>query len=92
LWRKHIAGRLPDLCYFEPSAVYLAAPLPHPGVHHALCNAIEPSSTPHHRQLLRHPWARHAQGTDHFVKLARKYRYILRADIEKYFQASTTKS
>lgn len=64
-----------------------AAPFRDRVVHHALCNVIEPLFE---AQFFPHSYAnRVGKGThaavDHCQALARRYRYVLRADIVKHF-------
>src|SRR5271166_823680 len=64
-----------------------AAPFRDRVVHHALCNVIEPIFD---RRFIPHSYAnRLRKGThralDHLQTLARRYRYVLRADIVKHF-------
>ena len=81
-------GEYRTFVIFEPKRRFIsAAPYRDRVVHHALCNAIEPIFN---ATFIDSCYAnRLGKGThkalDHFVKLARQYRYILRADIEKYF-------
>jgi retron-type reverse transcriptase len=64
-----------------------AAPYRDRVVHHALCNVIEPIFN---RGFIHGCYAnRLGKGTHkalgHFVRLARRFQYCLRADVEKYF-------
>lgn len=64
-----------------------AAPYRDRVVHHALCNVIEPLLD---RGLIDHTYAcRRGKGThraaETAVRLARRYRYVLKADVRKFF-------
>lgn len=73
---------------YEPKRRLIsAAPYRDRVAHHALCNVIEPIFN---NSMIDSCCAnRKGKGThtalDHFVSLAKQYRYCLRADIEKYF-------
>ena len=73
---------------FEPKRRLIsAAPYRDRVAHHGLCNIIEPLFN---TGMIDGCYAnRKGKGThkalDHFVRLAKRYRYCLRADIEKYF-------
>lgn len=86
--KSYVPGPYKTFVIYEPKRRLIsAAPYRDRVVHHALCNVIEP--------LFDHGFLdscyanRKGKGSrkalDHFVSLARRYRYCLRADIEKYF-------
>ena len=86
--KTYIPGDYKTFVIYEPKRRLIsAAPYKDRVVHHALCNVITPIFE---RSLIDSTYAnRVGKGThkalDHFVKLAKKYKYILSADIEKYF-------
>lgn len=66
-----------------------AAPFSDRVVHHALCQVVEPVLD---RGLIYDCWASRAGKGSHravlrYQQLARRYRYVLKADIRKYFPA-----
>lgn len=81
-------GEYKTFVIFEPKRRYIsAAPYRDRVVHHALCLVTEPIFD---KTFIDSSYAnRFGKGThralDHFVGQARRYRYCLRADIEKYF-------
>ena len=85
---RYRPGPYRSFLIYEPKRRYIsAAPYLDRIVHHALCNVIEPIFD---KAFVDSCYAnRTGKGThkalDHFVVAARRYRYCLRADIEKYF-------
>ncbi|HOS04281.1 MAG TPA: reverse transcriptase domain-containing protein [Candidatus Hydrogenedentes bacterium] len=81
-------GAYKTFVIYEPKRRLIsAAPYRDRVVHHALCNVIEPIVD---RTFVDSCYAnRIGKGThkalDHFTALARRYRYCLHADVEKYF-------
>lgn len=74
------------ICDGKPRLIS-AAPYRDRVVHHALCNVIEPIFD---RQFIYDTYAcRKGKGThaalDRFTHYARRYRYVLKADVRKYF-------
>lgn len=88
LAKTYRPGAYKTFVIYEPKRRLIsAAPYRDRVVHHALCNVIEPLFD---ATFIDSCYAnRRGKGThkalDHFVSLARNYRYCLRADIEKYF-------
>ncbi len=88
LSRSYTPGAYKTFEIFEPKRRLIsAAPYRDRVVHHALCGVIEPLFN---ASFIDSCYAnRKGKGThkalDHFVSLAKRYRYCLRADIEKYF-------
>ena len=81
-------GEYKRFVIYEPKRRLIsAAPYRDRVVHHALCNIIEPIFD---RTFIGSCYAnRRGKGTHkalgHLVGLARRFRYVLRADVEKYF-------
>jgi retron-type reverse transcriptase len=86
--KTYAPGPYKTFVIYEPKRRLIsAAPYRDRVVHHGLCNVIEPLFD---RAFIHSSYAnRRGKGThkalDHFVKLGRRYRYCLRADVEKYF-------
>ncbi|MBP8131825.1 MAG: group II intron reverse transcriptase domain-containing protein [Candidatus Hydrogenedentes bacterium] len=86
--KTYVPGPYRTFVIFEPKRRFIsAAPYRDRVVHHALCNIIEPVFD---AAFIDSCYAnRKGKGShkalDHFVSLARRYRYCLRADVEKYF-------
>lgn len=86
--KTYTPGGYKTFVIFEPKRRLIsAAPYRDRVVHHALCNVVEPIFN---GSFVYSCYAnRHGKGThkalDHFVSLAKHYKYCLRADIEKYF-------
>jgi len=86
--KTYAPGLYKTFVIYEPKRRLIsAAPYRDRVVHHAVCNVIEPIFD---RTFIHSCYAnRHGKGThkalDHFVALAKRHRYCLRADVEKYF-------
>jgi len=86
--KTYIPGQYKTFVIYEPKRRLIsAAPYRDRVVHHGLCSIIEPLFD---RTFIHSSYAnRRGKGThkalDHFVRLTRRYRYCLRADVEKYF-------
>ena len=86
--RAYEPGPYKTFVIYEPKRRLIsAAPYRDRVVHHALCNVIEPLFD---ATFIDSCYAnRRGKGThkalDHFVACARRHRYCLRADVEKYF-------
>lgn len=86
--RSYRPGPYKTFLIYEPKRRFIsAAPYCDRVVHHALCNVIEPIFD---TTFIDSCYAnRRGKGThkalDHFVREARRHRFCLRADVEKYF-------
>jgi retron-type reverse transcriptase len=83
-------GRYRDFLVYDPKQRLIsAAPYRDRVVHHALCNVIEPLFD---RSFIDDTYAcRKGKGThaavNRYSRYARKFRYVLKCDIQKYFQS-----
>lgn len=83
-------GKYTDFFIYDPKKRLIsAAPYRDRVVHHALCNIIEPIFD---RSFIYDTYAcRTGKGVhkavDRYTQYARRYRYVLKCDIQKYFQS-----
>jgi len=86
--RTYQPGAYKTFVIYEPKRRLIsAAPYRDRVVHHALCNVLDPifdACFVHSSYANRHGKGTH-KALEHFRQLARRYRYCLYADIEKYF-------